>query len=80
MRKRKARKYKKYSYLDRVKYYEKIKEQENVKGGSAKMYNYADGYLYGLRGVKISRDEPESAKSGNEAGLRFWGKMIQKKI
>ena len=66
---------KKYSYLDRKSYYQ---EKAN-SGKTIKEQDYAYGYLDGMRGI-VGRNETESEKAGNNAGLRFWSKLTKTKI
>ena len=67
---------KKYSFLDRKAYYT---EKAN-KGKTVKQQDYAYGYLSGMEGVVDSRIGTKAEKAGNEAGLRFWSKLVNKKI
>ena len=71
-----SKKYKKFSFLDRYTYY----QNKANNGATRKEQDFAYGYLDGMRGIRIHPDSSEHEKSGNTAGLRFWGKMTQKKI
>lgn len=74
--KRRKKSMKKYSFNDRYDYYERMAN----KGKTIYDQEYAYGYLDGMRGVKGTVVGTEACRAGNDAGLRFWSKMTQKKI
>ena len=67
---------KKYSFSERKSYYT---EKAN-HGKTVAQQDYAYGYLSGMDGVIDNRLGTKAEKAGNEAGLRFWRKLINKKI
>ena len=69
------KKRKKYSYLDRMSYYEK----KAYSGKTIREQDYAYGYLDGMRGI-IGRNETASEKAGNDAGLRFWSRLTKTEL
>ena len=73
---KKKKSYKKYSFLDRMSYY----ENKLNNGKTRKEQDYAYGFLSGMRGIRDSRIDTDSGKAGNDAGLRFWHKLTKFKI
>ena len=70
------KKYKKYSYLDRMSYY----ENKANHGQTNSEQSYAYGYLDGMRGIKVHPSVSEPEKVGNKAGLSFWSKLTKTKL
>ena len=75
-RKRKTKKFKKYSYVERMNYYS---EKAN-RGKTVKEQDFAIGYLSGMRGVIDHTLGTDAGDAGNEAGLRFWNKIVKIKV
>ena len=73
---RRKRAMKKYSFIDRHNYYQ---EKAN-NGKTIKEQDFAYGYLDGMNGVQGNVAGTKEGRAGNDAGLRFWSKMIKKKI
>ena len=67
---------KKYSMVDRLKYYG---EKAN-HGKTLKQQDYAYGYLDGVRGIKGNQTGTKACEAGNEAGLRFWSRLTRVKL
>ena len=67
---------KKYSLTDRHAYYAKKAQY----GKTSKEQDYAMGYLDGMRGIRNTKIGTDAGDAGNAAGLRFWNKLIKKKI
>ena len=67
---------KRYSFVDRMSYYEK---KANF-GKNIKEQDYAYGYLDGMRGIQGNTVGTKEGKAGNEAGLRFWSKLTKVKF
>lgn len=75
-RKRKNKKFKKYSFVERMDYYEK----KANRGKTVKEQDFAYGYLDGMRGISGNMVGTKEGENGNKAGLRFWHKMTKTKI
>ena len=75
-RKRKTKKFKKYSFVERMNYY----DEKASRGKTVKEQDFAIGYLQGMRGIVDNRLGTDSGEAGNKAGLRFWHKMTKTKI
>ena len=75
-RKKRLKRYKKYSYNDRAKYY----ENKALGGATRKEQDFAYGYLDGLNGKIVHTNSSKEEKRGNDAGLRFWDKIRRIKI
>ena len=67
---------KKYSFLDRKAYY----QEKAYKGKTIEQQDYAYGYLSGMEGAVDNRIGTKAEKAGNNAGLRFWNKLVNKKF
>ena len=67
---------KKYSFIDRMNYY----DHKANYGKTAKEQDYAYGYLDGMRGVRGNNTGTDACEAGNKAGLRFWDKITKIKL
>ena len=73
---KKRKKFKRYSFVERQRYY-------NNKAGNGKTsseQDYAIGYLQGMSGIRDRTIGSDAGDRGNDAGLKFWSKMIKTKI
>lgn len=73
---KKRNKFKRYSFIDRKSYY--ANKADNGKTSAEQ--DYAIGYLRGMNGIRDRTIGSESGDRGNDAGLKFWSKMIKTKI